>query len=1044
MLSNIKLSLASAVYVLSFVSSTNALHVPQHLEIRDNNSKKESPSLTASPATNTYSSESDINTSSNSIKARSVSEEPNQFLNSFQEIVNNILSPTTTLEAAQSSTEVASPSSSSSPSIQRAQAIAQDYTSPNSISQSSVNSPRTSQSIRYNSPVNSEVSTSSSSPTVVRSDTSRGNIFSRQRTALASTTSQQVSVNELQSEETSLIEPSTTAVSSTGYSSSKSSSIDSNSAAAPSYILSSLMSALQTGIITSSSRGDTYTSASVNSASGSSSATAATATATTTTTTASSSSDSSETVVPLYPSSFNSFSLQLASEVSFFPSIASQSYIFESDTEQTQSGSSFYTSTPTSYQSDFASSGEQVSESTAIASGESSWYASDSASSTTSFDFEDFATTSFFWATESGMESQFVSSGAFSSSETIIDAPTTSIESTGVNTTADAFDYETTLIYSDFFSSIYAASSTTIDLDSALASTASPVEPEEDTATAFTGSATNSTSSLLEVTTTELSDSTDLETVSALSTSLASADSSETIDSFSAVSGASSDEATLDTSITTTTEASSSSETSADIFIGSDADDDTATATSTESSDESLEVVTTSQSIESDALQSTEASATSSDGSEGIESDAFETGTSVVAFESGSSTSDDQSVATTTGESSADESSQVGYTTASDNTVSTTASEAESTSSQDVPSEVSKAPEYLSSSSSPASSLSTSEPVAAAAEAPATTSTSSTKNWLPSSLVMAETPSSGLLTASQTNNVQASPTPDSTSGLPRAITPEVTGSFVDGYSVITVGFKAALNYPFVVNHTITSAQIFSFLPDVLKFPFKDSKKFDNVAVIRLIPYQASNIDYTITVAEVYFPTDSISALSHYITTEGSLIYRNPDPTRNTLASLIDSRISLTGLAESSEQTSSSSSHNGVTVNPNGSMDATYTDQESVNKGRVAGITIGAAAGCGIYMSLMVLLFRRFRKSNKNITLPVSDSESNFCLSDEGSLVTTESGSGFSAIFSRINHGGIMSVHDDHTDRETMVQLGRNGGENISEPVQASNSLGWYH
>ena len=87
------------------------------------------------------------------------------------------------------------------------------------------------------------------------------------------------------------------------------------------------------------------------------------------------------------------------------------------------------------------------------------------------------------------------------------------------------------------------------------------------------------------------------------------------------------------------------------------------------------------------------------------------------------------------------------------------------------------------------------------------------------------------------------------------------------------------------------------------------------------------------------------------------------------------------------------------------------------------------------MSFMVLLFKRFKKG-KAIELPPSDGESNIGLSDGTAL---ERSSGFSAIFNRINGGGVLG--DSSLGLDTTPNNPFNG--RISEPVQASNSLGWY-
>lgn len=247
-----------------------------------------------------------------------------------------------------------------------------------------------------------------------------------------------------------------------------------------------------------------------------------------------------------------------------------------------------------------------------------------------------------------------------------------------------------------------------------------------------------------------------------------------------------------------------------------------------------------------------------------------------------------------------------------------------------------------------------------------------------------------------------------TSGLPSAINPQTTLTPGKDSEIVYIGFKSALNYPFVVLHSVSSNQIFEYLPGTIKFPFSLSSKYDDVVVRRLVPFTADDIDYTITVAEVYFPSTSIDALRQFITTQDSKLYRNINPTQHNLASLIDSRIPLTGIdfSNGSNNGDSSSSSNW------GSMDTSGANSKISDKGKIAGITVGAAAGFGLYMSLMVLLFKKYKKKSA-IELPYSDSESHV-------------GDDF-VFYNRVGD-------DSSGSPPRSVQ--------ISDPVQASNSLGW--
>ena len=297
---------------------------------------------------------------------------------------------------------------------------------------------------------------------------------------------------------------------------------------------------------------------------------------------------------------------------------------------------------------------------------------------------------------------------------------------------------------------------------------------------------------------------------------------------------------------------------------------------------------------------------------------------------------------------------------------------------------------------------------------------STANNWLPSQII--EQTSINEPTASTDDSVsQASPTTAEPSGLPKAITGQLATAPGGNYEVVYIGFKSSLNYPFVVENSLSSAQIFQYLPNTLNFPFDDESALDKVSVKKIIPFTASGISYTISVAEVYFPSDLVSKLDTYIQASDSKLYTNPSSTEHQLASLIDKRIPLTGLV--TENTSSSTKSEGSSNN--GSMDS--RNSTVTNKGKIAGIAIGAAAGCGLYMSLMVLLFKKYKKNN-GVELPSSDSESNIGLATNNSTIQSN-GAGISGLFNRLG---------DSSSGEGV------GSVPISEPVNASNSLGWAH
>ncbi|SCU89911.1 LAFA_0E21814g1_1 [Lachancea sp. 'fantastica'] len=239
---------------------------------------------------------------------------------------------------------------------------------------------------------------------------------------------------------------------------------------------------------------------------------------------------------------------------------------------------------------------------------------------------------------------------------------------------------------------------------------------------------------------------------------------------------------------------------------------------------------------------------------------------------------------------------------------------------------------------------------------------SGTSNWLPT----------GLLTAPpyESASYQSSFDAQATATLPQVILPTAPVLEPKNYSQITVGFKRALNYPFLIENPLASAQIFSFLPGILTFPFtswqdhhrnattssrlenlnmtalskktnekwkhrissrsddqnqgsgtiivKESRShgnfsgafranFSGVAVSEIMPLIVAGDRYISSIAVVYFPTDAINVLQKMVLNNNSRIYANPDPALKSLSLLIDPTIPLTGLIDPNIPGSSGSS-----------------------------------------------------------------------------------------------------------------------------------------
>ncbi|AET39140.1 Hkr1p Ecym_4060 [Eremothecium cymbalariae DBVPG len=225
---------------------------------------------------------------------------------------------------------------------------------------------------------------------------------------------------------------------------------------------------------------------------------------------------------------------------------------------------------------------------------------------------------------------------------------------------------------------------------------------------------------------------------------------------------------------------------------------------------------------------------------------------------------------------------------------------------------------------------------------PSSTSIDEKTGWLPTTIVTA--------------SMQTSPKESTTVGsaatytLPRAITPATPVAKPDNYDLITIGFVQGLNYAFLVSNPVASAQIFSFLPHLLNYPYIENKEalllrhinesnnnilgnrgsvsgsyfniygnlslehkhtnstepvkrrqnneedtsdehgYSQIVVKQIVPFLLQGADYTASVAEVYFPSEAVTSLRKMVADKNSKLYLNPVATLNQLASLVDPRI----------------------------------------------------------------------------------------------------------------------------------------------------------
>ena len=195
--------------------------------------------------------------------------------------------------------------------------------------------------------------------------------------------------------------------------------------------------------------------------------------------------------------------------------------------------------------------------------------------------------------------------------------------------------------------------------------------------------------------------------------------------------------------------------------------------------------------------------------------------------------------------------------------------------------------------------------------------TTNTNWWVPTQIITYQetttlSASATTATASETSSV----------AVPQAIAGDSSSESTPvGYSAITVAFKKAMNYNFLLTSPQSSAQIFSFLPQTLISAFTETAMFNNVSVIQLLPYTDSSKDYTVTFAQVYFPSEEIANLQQLLSDPSSALYTDAPDTERTLASLIDPAYPITGMVFTSSANEGASQSTGGNNSGNGNSPA---------------------------------------------------------------------------------------------------------------------------
>jgi hypothetical protein len=258
---------------------------------------------------------------------------------------------------------------------------------------------------------------------------------------------------------------------------------------------------------------------------------------------------------------------------------------------------------------------------------------------------------------------------------------------------------------------------------------------------------------------------------------------------------------------------------------------------------------------------------------------------------------------------------------------------------------------------------------------------------------------------------------------------------------IQLGFAYGLNYPYVVNEPQSASQIFHYLPRGIAYGLGIPDH--QVVMHALTPYDTSaSLNYIMTLAEAYVPTQMVNQLEMSLHMPLSDCYSNPEPPVRTLMNMLDPTIPILPGPDMGG-TSSSAFWNPAATGTSSTSDGAPIggDSGSSNKvrGTSVGIGVGAVCGAAVYGAAMVYVARRYRKKKQGHQRASS-------VPTAGEMSQTGGMGGF--FMSGANgRGSGRGSGSGSGGRGSRTSAGSSNGrsvreQGISAPIMAENSLGW--
>lgn len=265
----------------------------------------------------------------------------------------------------------------------------------------------------------------------------------------------------------------------------------------------------------------------------------------------------------------------------------------------------------------------------------------------------------------------------------------------------------------------------------------------------------------------------------------------------------------------------------------------------------------------------------------------------------------------------------------------------------------------------------------------------------------------------------------------------------DETTLVQLGFLWPLNYPFVVSSPMSSAQIFSYLPQGIASGL--NLEVDQITMHSLNPLDTSAaLGYITTVALAYIPSNMVTSLSNALHSPVSGLYNTPDESVNTIMGYLNPAIPLTpgsNVSGGSGTDSGTASSPSASSSSDGNSDVFSTSDQSTSSsvsGTTAGIAVAAVGGAAAYGAAMFFIARRYKKKKQGHKR-ASSIQPGMAEVGSPSMIggPVMSGARNTALGESYTDG---DLRDSRGSGQSRGNSARN--QQISGPMMAENSLGW--